>query len=39
MHARNLDFGLLMGWDIVNNTWPVAEMLRPIVVNVEYMVI
>jgi acid ceramidase len=37
MHARNLDFGLLMGWDIVNNTWPVAEMLRPIVVNVEYM--
>jgi acid ceramidase len=37
MHARNLDFGLLMGWDIANNTWPVTEMLRPIVVNVEYM--
>lgn len=38
MHARNLDFGLLMGWDIVNNTWPVAELLRPMVVNVEYVV-
>ncbi|CAI8035624.1 Acid ceramidase [Geodia barretti] len=37
MHVRNLDFGLLMGWDIQNDTWPVAEMLRPIVVNVEYM--
>ena len=25
-------------WDVTNDTWPVAELLRPIVVNVEYMV-
>jgi len=35
-HARNLDFGLLMGWDNANNTWAVTERLRPIMINVDY---
>ena len=36
-HARNLDFGLLMGWDVRNDTWIISEMLRPMVVNVNYV--
>lgn len=35
-HARNMDFGLFMGWDDHNNTWKVTEKLRPLLVNVEY---
>jgi len=35
-HARNLDFGLLMGWDNKNNTWAVTERLRRMMVNVDY---
>lgn len=31
-HARNLDFGLLMGWDFHNDTWLLTEKLRPLVV-------
>uniref|UniRef100_A0A7M5UWG4 Acid ceramidase n=2 Tax=Clytia hemisphaerica TaxID=252671 RepID=A0A7M5UWG4_9CNID len=35
-HARNLDFGLLMGWDNKNNTWAITERLRRMMINVEY---
>ncbi|XP_066429504.1 acid ceramidase [Eleutherodactylus coqui] len=35
-HARNLDFGLFLGWDVKNNSWTITEMLRPLVVNVEF---
>ncbi|XP_046355267.1 acid ceramidase-like [Haliotis rufescens] len=35
-HARNLDFGLFLGWDIKNNTWDISEFLRPLIVNIEY---
>jgi len=35
-HARNLDFGLFVGWDFHNMTWPLAEALRPAVVNMEF---
>ncbi|XP_023686399.1 acid ceramidase [Paramormyrops kingsleyae] len=35
-HARNLDFGLFMGWDVKNKTWIVTEKLRPLVVNVDF---
>ena len=28
IHARNLDFGLFVGWDFQNMTWPLAEALR-----------
>lgn len=36
LHARNLDFGLFLGWDIANNTWTVSEMLRPLILNVNF---
>ena len=36
IHARNLDFGLFVGWDFANMTWPLAEALRPAVVNMEF---
>jgi len=35
-HARNLDFGLFMGWDDKNNTWAISERLRELMVNVDY---
>lgn len=35
-HARNLDFGLLMGWDNQNDTWAVTERLRRMMINVDY---
>ena len=27
-HARNLDFGLFMGWDMQNHTWTVSAYLH-----------
>ena len=30
-HARNLDFGLFLGWDNKNDTWLMTEKLRKIV--------
>ncbi|XP_077092187.1 N-acylsphingosine amidohydrolase (acid ceramidase) 1a isoform X3 [Siphateles boraxobius] len=35
-HARNLDFGLFMGWDRQNKTWTLTEKLKPLVVNVNF---
>ncbi|KAL5005343.1 hypothetical protein ScPMuIL_018799 [Solemya velum] len=35
-HARNLDFGLLLGWDNKTDAWEVTEALRPLIVNVNY---
>ncbi|XP_072519185.1 N-acylsphingosine amidohydrolase (acid ceramidase) 1a [Salminus brasiliensis] len=35
-HARNLDFGLFMGWDRKNQTWTLTEKLKPLVVNVDF---
>lgn len=32
-HARNLDFGLFFGWDKVNHTWELTELLRPLLFN------
>ncbi|KAJ8028247.1 Acid ceramidase [Holothuria leucospilota] len=37
-HARNLDFGLFLGWDIKNKTWALTERLRPLIVNIDYQV-
>ncbi|XP_065110587.1 acid ceramidase [Paramisgurnus dabryanus] len=36
IHARNLDFGLFMGWDMKNRTWIITEKLRPLVVNIDF---
>ncbi|XP_077558208.1 acid ceramidase-like [Haemaphysalis longicornis] len=35
-HARNLDFGLFLGWDSRNHTWAMTEVLRPTVVNLDF---
>jgi acid ceramidase len=36
LHARNLDFGLLLGWDYKNNTWMISDLLRPTTINVNF---
>ncbi|KAI5630453.1 N-acylsphingosine amidohydrolase precursor [Silurus asotus] len=36
IHARNLDFGLFMGWDIKNQSWVITELLKPLVVNLDF---
>ncbi|KAI4894481.1 hypothetical protein NFI96_029398 [Prochilodus magdalenae] len=36
VHARNLDFGLFMGWDLKNRSWVITETLKPLVVNVDF---
>lgn len=35
-HARNLDFGLFLGWDGKNQTWLTTENLRPLVVKLTF---
>ncbi|XP_052791984.1 acid ceramidase-like [Mya arenaria] len=35
-HARNLDFGLFLGWDVKNRTWELTEVLRPAIINVDW---
>nr|XP_056711050.1 acid ceramidase [Euleptes europaea] len=35
-HARNLDFGLFLGWDIKNSTWIVTQKLKPLVVSLDF---
>ncbi|XP_068134759.1 acid ceramidase [Hyperolius riggenbachi] len=37
IHARNLDFGLFLGWDVKNGTWMLTELLKPLVVNVNFI--
>ncbi len=36
LHARNLDFGLLMGWDFANDAWIIGELLRPMTININF---
>uniref|UniRef100_A0A4W3J6G5 Acid ceramidase n=1 Tax=Callorhinchus milii TaxID=7868 RepID=A0A4W3J6G5_CALMI len=35
-HARNLDFGLFLGWDIKKHSWEIPEYLRPLTVNLDF---
>uniref|UniRef100_A0A1B6GT78 ceramidase n=1 Tax=Cuerna arida TaxID=1464854 RepID=A0A1B6GT78_9HEMI len=35
-HGRNLDFGLFMGWDAENHTWFLTEILRPLIIKVDF---
>ncbi|XP_030643859.1 acid ceramidase [Chanos chanos] len=37
IHARNLDFGLFLGWDMKNKSWVISEKLKPLVVNIEFV--
>lgn len=36
-HARNLDFGLFMGWNETNHSWELTQRLHDMVVNVNWM--
>ncbi|KAH3838740.1 acid ceramidase-like [Dreissena polymorpha] len=35
-HARNLDFGLFLGWDVKNRTWQLTDILRPAIVTLDW---
>lgn len=35
-HARNMDFGLFLGWDTRNHTWAMTEVLRPTVIKLDF---
>ncbi|XP_037569256.1 acid ceramidase-like [Dermacentor silvarum] len=35
-HARNMDFGLFLGWDSQNHTWAMTEVLRPTVIKLDF---
>ncbi|KAM8879241.1 acid ceramidase [Spinachia spinachia] len=35
-HARNLDFGLFMGWDVKNKSWIITEKLKPLAINLDF---
>uniref|UniRef100_A0AAQ4Q6M8 Acid ceramidase n=1 Tax=Gasterosteus aculeatus aculeatus TaxID=481459 RepID=A0AAQ4Q6M8_GASAC len=35
-HARNLDFGIFMGWDVKNKSWIISEKLKPLVINLNF---
>ncbi|GMT27179.1 hypothetical protein PFISCL1PPCAC_18476 [Pristionchus fissidentatus] len=36
-HARNLDFGLFLGWDPVEHEWEISAVLRKMVVNINWI--
>jgi acid ceramidase len=36
-HARNLDFGLFLGWDHVTHNWAVSQKLRKMVININWL--
>ncbi|XP_022685791.1 acid ceramidase-like [Varroa jacobsoni] len=36
LHARNLDFGLYLGWNSSSQTWTMTEVLRNTVVQIEW---
>ncbi|KAM8969276.1 acid ceramidase isoform X1 [Sarcophilus harrisii] len=35
-HARNMDFGIFLGWNKNNNTWTVTENLKLLTVNLDF---
>ncbi|XP_030419453.1 acid ceramidase [Gopherus evgoodei] len=35
-HARNLDFGLFLGWDIKNSSWIITQELKPLAVTLDF---
>jgi len=36
-HARNLDFGVFLGWNEKSHDWSVTEILRKSIINVDWM--
>jgi|EP01043_Picozoa_sp_COSAG02_P111673 acid ceramidase len=37
LHGRNLDFGLFMGSDPTTHSWKLTQLLRDVLVNVEFV--
>lgn len=35
-HARNLDFGLFLGWNPKTHQWAITEKLRKMIVNINW---
>jgi acid ceramidase len=35
-HARNLDFGLFLGWNEKTHDWTITEILRKTIINIEW---
>jgi len=35
-HARNLDFGLFIGWNEKTHDWTITELLRKTIINIEW---
>ncbi|KAM6440334.1 acid ceramidase isoform 1-T1 [Liasis olivaceus] len=35
-HARNLDFGLFLGWNVQNSSWVTTEKLKPLMVSLDF---
>ncbi|XP_061440235.1 acid ceramidase isoform X1 [Rhineura floridana] len=35
-HARNLDFGLFLGWDVHNSSWIITMKLKPLMVSLDF---
>ncbi|XP_062991413.1 acid ceramidase [Elgaria multicarinata webbii] len=35
-HARNLDFGLFLGWDVQNSSWDTTQKLKPLMVALDF---
>ncbi|XP_063165845.1 acid ceramidase [Candoia aspera] len=35
-HARNLDFGLFLGWDIRNSSWSTTQKLKRLMVSLDF---
>ncbi|KAI0981179.1 hypothetical protein GJ496_002266 [Pomphorhynchus laevis] len=36
VQLRNLDFGIMMGWDHINNRWIIQEYLQPLLMSVNF---
>jgi acid ceramidase len=36
LHARNLDFGLLLGWDFADDSWIISDLLRTVTININF---
>ncbi|XP_028932775.1 acid ceramidase [Ornithorhynchus anatinus] len=36
IHARNMDFGIFLGWNVNNHSWVVTEQLKPLTVNLDF---
>ena len=36
-HARNLDFGLFLGWNTTTHDWAISDKLRRMIININWI--